>query len=117
VPLDAINEIVLRFLDLKRGDRTGDLESLLERFRDTARAQRIRCPTCGWQPGTGSRWFCADTGAPEYFSPGCGTGWNTFETRGRCPGCDHQWRWTACQACGAWARHDDWYAPEDGDEG
>jgi hypothetical protein len=96
----------------KRGEPTGDLAKLLDSFRDTARRHRIRCPSCGWQPSAHSRWYCTEVGAPEHFSPGCGTAWHTFETKGRCPGCAHQWRWTACQPCGAWARHEDWYETE-----
>jgi hypothetical protein len=100
----------------KRGEPPIGLAVVLDMLRDTAQRRRIRCPTCGWQPEGSSRWFCVETGAPEHFAPGCGTAWNTFETRGRCPGCSHLWTWTACLSCGAWARHDEWYAPEDDDE-
>jgi hypothetical protein len=103
---------VMAYFDLRRDDRHGVSHDILEKFRETARRHRIRCPSCGWQPAPSSRWFCVAAGPPEHFSPGCGTSWNTFDTRGRCPGCDHQWRWTACLACGAWAPHDDWYEPE-----
>jgi hypothetical protein len=76
--------------------------------RDTP--PRIRCPQCDWQPGRSSRWSCLDhRGYPEYFSAGCGMSWNTFDTRGRCPGCSYQWRWTICLACARWSRHQDWY--------
>jgi hypothetical protein len=61
---------------------------------------RIRCPACGWQPGKSSTWCCM---------PGCGHVWNTFETRGVCPGCDKEWTSTACLKCGVWSPHDDWY--------
>lgn len=104
------------FLLLDRGSRPGMVEDLLARFRETARRHRIRCPTCGWQPQASSRWYCAAVDAPEHFSPGCGTSWQTFETRGRCPGCEHQWQWTSCLSCGMWARHEDWYTAEDDDE-
>jgi hypothetical protein len=70
---------------------------------------RIRCPFCKWQPQKTSRWWCVDVGFPEYFFEACGTGWNTFETRGRCPGCAHQWRWTTCLRCHENSRHEDWY--------
>lgn len=76
---------------------------------------RIRCPLCKWQPKRSSRWFCADAGFPEYFSGGCGTAWNTFATRGVCPGCRHQWKWTTCLSCGEWSLHDDWYGEKTGD--
>jgi hypothetical protein len=39
--------------------------------------------------------------------------WNTFETRGRCPGCRKQWRVTVCLACGVGSPHEDWYHDED----
>jgi hypothetical protein len=73
---------------------------------------RIRCPICKWQPKATSRWFCADCGYPEYFSNGCGAYWNTFETQGKCPGCQHQWRWTSCLSCSEWSLHVDWYLKE-----
>lgn len=96
---------------------THHIVDVIERFRNTARRQKVRCPACGWQPATSSRWFCADTAAPEFFSPGCGTSWNTFSTRGLCPGCSHQWTWTACLQCAGWSKHHEWYVPEDDDEG
>jgi hypothetical protein len=71
---------------------------------------RIRCPLCHWQPRPGSRWYCTDVGHPEYFFAGCGTAWNTFQTAGLCPGCGHQWRYTACMRCGQMSLHQDWYA-------
>ena len=61
---------------------------------------RIRCPACQWQPGKDDRWAC---------NPGCGHLWNTFLTNGQCPGCDRQWRETACVRCGVWSPHGDWY--------
>ena len=70
---------------------------------------QIRCPKCQWQPKRASRWMCAPCGAPEDFPDGCGHVWNTFDTRGRCPGCRHQWRYTACLSCARWSLHDDWY--------
>jgi hypothetical protein len=73
---------------------------------------RIRCPLCEWQPDASSRWCCVRTPAPEGFFGGCGAAWNTFSTRGRCPGCQHQWRWTSCLRCSGWSLHDDWYEEE-----
>jgi hypothetical protein len=70
---------------------------------------RIRCPLCKWQPKPSHRWFCAPCGDPEFFADGCGACWNTFTTRGLCPGCGHQWRWTSCLNCSRWSRHEDWY--------
>lgn len=75
----------------------------------------IRCPLCRWQPQQGSRWFCASCPQPEGFLQGCGTLWNTFDTHGLCPGCQHQWRWTSCLACAGWSLHDDWYVDRDDD--
>lgn len=70
---------------------------------------RIRCPLCQWKPNASTRWCCSDCNYPEYFFNGCGTVWNTFLTGGRCPGCNHQWRWTACLSCSGWSLHEDWY--------
>jgi hypothetical protein len=69
----------------------------------------IRCPLCQWHPNASSRWECADCGHPEYFFDGCGMVWNTFATRGLCPGCGHQWRWTTCLSCEGWSLHEEWY--------
>jgi hypothetical protein len=74
---------------------------------------RIRCPMCEWKPGRASKWFCGPCDIPEGFRGGCGMSWNTFTTRGRCPGCNHQWRWTSCLACGQWSLHEDWYQTDD----
>jgi hypothetical protein len=81
---------------------------------DVLASSRIRCPHCDWRPNPSSRWCCVECPEPEGFFHGCGTQWNTFQTRGRCPGCQHQWRWTLCPACAGWSPHDDWYveAPE-----
>ena len=73
---------------------------------------RIRCPLCAWQPGESSRWCCTRVDAPEGFFGGCGTVWNTFSTRGRCPGCQHQWLWTKCLRCAGWSLHTAWYEDE-----
>ena len=63
---------------------------------------RIRCPRCGWEPTRHDQWMCR-----------CGHVWNTFETRGVCPACSHQWRDTQCLRCQAWSPHEDWYVEED----
>jgi len=80
---------------------------------DREKRGRIRCPKCKWQPKASSRWFCGPCEYPENFFGGCGSSWNTFTSRGRCPGCAHQWRWTACLRCTEWSLHEDWY---EGDE-
>ncbi|MFN8003077.1 MAG: hypothetical protein U0X75_18915 [Acidobacteriota bacterium] len=78
---------------------------------DESPHSRIRCPLCKWQPRASDRWFCGYSGPPENFI-GCGTAWNTFDTRGVCPGCQHQWRWTACLRCHEYSLHEDWYAKD-----
>ncbi|MDQ2745945.1 MAG: hypothetical protein M3T96_01650 [Acidobacteriota bacterium] len=70
---------------------------------------RIRCPLCRWQPHQSSRWLCSD----ENFHRGCGTIWNTFDTRGVCPGCRYHWRWTDCLRCLKSSPHDAWYENEE----
>lgn len=60
----------------------------------------IYCPQCAWRPRPEDRWTCTAQ---------CGTVWNTFWTRGLCPGCAHQWRITQCLACHAHSPHRDWY--------
>jgi len=69
----------------------------------------IRCPQCGWRPDGSSRWCCEAGDSPEPFFRGCGTVWNTFATRGCCPGCSHEWLWTSCLRCEGWSPHEDWY--------
>jgi hypothetical protein len=59
----------------------------------------VCCPQCKWTPRARSLWFCK-----------CGYRWNTFDTRGLCPGCNHQWEVTACLQCGAMSPHAEWYA-------
>ena len=82
--------------------------------RDKAKEfSHIRCPLCKWRPNASSRWYCGDCDYPEYFFEGCGTAWNTFTTRGLCPGCGHQWRWTICLSCQRWSRHEEWYENQD----
>ena len=71
--------------------------------------ERIRCPLCTWRPTKSSEWTCYAVGTPEPPFDWCGTHWNTFSTRGRCPGCAHQWRWTSCLRCHGWSLHEDWY--------
>jgi hypothetical protein len=94
------------FQERQKPDHALDSVSLPGTSKDI---QRIRCPLCGWKPNSSSRWFCGDCDYPEYFYDGCGTAWNTFTTRGLCPGCAHQWRWTICLRCAGWSRHEEWY--------
>jgi DNA-directed RNA polymerase subunit RPC12/RpoP len=86
------------------------------RSSDETATSRIRCPLCSWQPEASSRWCCSCVGTPEPRFESCGTVWNTFDTRGRCPGCGHQWRWTTCLRCAAASLHEDWYEDSDGSE-
>jgi hypothetical protein len=67
----------------------------------------IYCPLCAWRPKALDRWWC---------SPGCGAVWNTFWTRGLCPGCGHQWLETACYACRKMSPHESWYHYPDGQD-
>ena len=67
----------------------------------------IYCPKCSWRPSATDRWCC---------NPECGTVWNTFWTRGLCPGCGHQWVDTQCMGCGKWSPHESWYHYPDGQD-
>lgn len=60
----------------------------------------IRCPACRWRPTRHDTWAC---------SPGCGEAFNTFITRGECPGCQRRWSQTQCNQCGTWSDHELWY--------
>jgi len=91
-------------------DEYSETAKLKDRTTDFS---RIRCPLCRWQPLASSRWYCSDApDYPHYFYNGCGTSWNTFETRGRCPGCGHQWKWTDCLRCWGSSPHEQWYKGE-----
>ena len=74
-----------------------DLKPKVEK-KDASSGGRIRCPRCLWKPGSGDRWMCH-----------CGHTWNTFDTRGKCPGCGFQWTQTMCLSCFEWSEHDAWY--------
>lgn len=60
----------------------------------------IYCPKCRWRPSAEDRWECM---------PSCGTVWNTFWTRGVCPGCAYQWQETQCHVCQRLSPHEQWY--------
>ena len=91
--------------------------ALLEEEEEDFELGGIRCPRCKWRPTRGSLWCCADCWQPEGLAEGCGAVWNTFDTRGLCPGCRHQWRWTACLSCYEWSLHEDWYEEKKDDLG
>lgn len=100
----------MKFL-LLRGTEAADLiiDQVLRSDEAGAGFAAIRCPLCRWQPRASDLWFCGDCDYPEFFYGGCGTEWNTFATRGRCPGCTHRWRWTSCLSCDGWSLHERWY--------
>jgi hypothetical protein len=90
-------------LDAKKGEPS-KAEPVIEKTRKAktrsgAGGGRIRCPKCAWRPRKDSRWLCSK----------CGCAWNTFDTRGRCPDCSYQWRWTVCLSCHEWSLHEAWY--------
>ncbi len=97
---------------LRFSRQTPETDEILKNIaeqQDTTDFSRIRCPLCQWQPQKSSRWCCADAPFPENFYGGCDTHWNTFETRGKCPGCQHQWRYTTCLSCHQNSLHEKWY--------
>jgi hypothetical protein len=78
---------------------SSDLDNLLgSTIDDRERRPRIRCPKCRWEPSAHDRWSCS-----------CLHRWNTFDTRGICPGCSRQWHDTQCHRCEKWSKHEDWY--------
>jgi len=84
----------VRILRFKEREQTGGAT----RLGDDAGRGKIRCPKCAWQPGKHDRWMCR-----------CLHVWNTFDTHGVCPACNHAWRDTACLRCHQWSPHADWY--------
>ena len=95
---------------LKKPEPRGRLETIERSDEDEDKEfEGIRCPLCEWRPSPSSTWCCAANDTPEPKFDWCGTVWNTFTTRGRCPGCQHQWKWTSCLSCHGWSLHEDWY--------
>ena len=94
---------------LKRGLHQDPDTVVEDRTDDDAESSGVRCPLCSWRPEPGSLWCCTGHDPAEPGFQGCGTVWDTFATRGLCPGCQHRWRWTKCFECDAWSPHDDWY--------
>jgi hypothetical protein len=72
-----------------------------EEQKNAAGHSRIRCPKCQWIPHSHDRWMCH-----------CHHVWNTFDTRGKCPGCAFQWTQTMCLACLKFSEHEAWYETE-----
>jgi hypothetical protein len=96
-------------LFLKDSRKTEHIVEDVTRLDEDDEFEGIRCPHCKWRPSSHDRWCCESNGGPEPPFRSCGTSWNTFSTKGRCPGCQHQWEWTLCLRCLEWARHADWY--------
>jgi hypothetical protein len=95
---------------LKRADTQRNPEVVIRHAPDDEKMfERIRCPLCSWRPESSSSWCCWNEDGPEPPFNWCGTHFNTFLTRGRCPGCQHQWQWTSCLRCHGWSLHEDWY--------
>ncbi len=101
---------------LVKGERVpGHTTFTIEKPSEDEPSSGVRCPHCSWRPSAWSRWSCFwHEGSPEPFFEACDTSWNTFSTRGLCPGCGHQWQWTSCLRCGQWSLHEDWYEEESG---
>jgi hypothetical protein len=97
----------------KKADAPAPIITDISEPADDAQFHRIRCPRCQWQPDASSMWVCWSGDGPEPPFEACGTAWNTFATRGRCPGCAHQWQWTSCLRCDEWSLHEDWYNHQD----
>src|SRR5213592_635101 len=104
-----MHTIPLSHLLLFRTGSSGEIPEIKDKEKEDLLFAGIRCPLCRWRPVRASRWMCVSVGEPENFFDGCGTRWNTFETRGLCPGCSHQWIWTACLSCHRASPHEDWY--------
>ena len=49
----------------------------------------LRCPGCGWVPFALDAWKCKE----------CGFVWDSFQTDGVCPRCDHAHDEAACVRC------------------
>jgi hypothetical protein len=94
---------------LKDNRRPAKIIVNLSSLLDDEGLNGIRCPLCAWRPDASSRWSCLCIDTPEPPFRSCGTSWNTFATKGRCPGCQHQWQWTSCLRCQEWSLHVDWY--------
>jgi hypothetical protein len=97
---------------LKKAGDPGRIAIDSSRLINSPASRRIRCPRCEWQPRASDQWVCWSSDGPEPPFDACGTAWNTFATRGRCPGCAHQWAWTSCLQCDSWSLHEDWYEDE-----
>lgn len=104
---------VLLFLQaivmLDKTDRFKNIEHEMDTGDSKDKFSKIRCPACKWRPTAASRWVCFDEFCEEHPMGGCFTDWNTFDTRGVCPGCQHHWKNTTCLWCGVHSPHEEWY--------
>lgn len=94
---------------LEKTPQYDEILRVLEEKDADDKFSRIRCPACEWRPEAASRWTCFDFYQTEHPTGGCWTEWNTFDTRGLCPGCSHQWIRTTCLRCSVHSLHEDWY--------
>jgi tetratricopeptide (TPR) repeat protein len=92
----VLTEIRNSYDSLDREDRKGFAD--LEAYATGELLSHVQCPRCAKQPHDHDRWLCS-----------CGMSWNTFSTRGCCPGCNLQWLETACPVCHELSPHTDWY--------
>lgn len=65
---------------------------------DVAMDTHVACPKCSWQPLKSTIWTCT-----------CGHKWNTFDSKGVCPGCKRNWAQTECRKCRTVSAHEAWY--------
>jgi hypothetical protein len=100
VPLVGAIGSTLEYFDAEERYRAGQPDNASGRREQARASAKQRCPACQWIPLDSDRWLCS-----------CGETWNTFDTAGRCPGCDKQWEATACLSCDATSTHRAWYVP------
>ncbi len=81
------------------GSRRASTEGAAAPYREGS--PQVVCPRCAAVPSGDPVWQC------EF----CHCVWDTFKTRGRCPGCGFTYPATFCVACGHNSRHRDWYRP------
>ena len=106
---DVISDTSAMWLLLKESRRADEIVTTLLESGGEEALNGISCPLCSWRPTAEDAWCCQSQETPEPPFQSCGTMWNTFATRGKCPGCSHQWRWTSCLRCGQWSLHEEWY--------
>ena len=70
------------------------------------RHRECTCPSCGISPPAGPFWACEH----------CATHFDTFRTRGKCPGCGAWYLETACPHCRTQHHIDQWFAAQPAEE-